>query len=138
MLTSKNPSKGARIFMPLATKMILMVPIVTTQSSARKTTRGSGNKIGAMEPMSEVTALLLDQAALPLFRIDGTLKHSIRRNGYPKVTGRFSYGGGRDDARAKGWRMFVVDRTGHGFCKEATVPLATCHRQRLLSYGGRR
>jgi hypothetical protein len=40
MLTSKKPSKGAKLFHPLATKMVRTVDSVTTQVSAKKTNSG--------------------------------------------------------------------------------------------------
>jgi hypothetical protein len=45
--------------MPLATKMIRIVPIVTTQSSARKTKKGRADKVGVNKAMSEVNVELL-------------------------------------------------------------------------------
>jgi hypothetical protein len=59
VLTSKNPRIEAKPFMPRATKMIRTVLMVTTQSSAKKTSNGSVGNLGAMAAMSESTVELL-------------------------------------------------------------------------------
>src|SRR5436305_15139908 len=55
MLTSKNPSSGARVFMPRDTKIVFMVASVTTHNSATKTSRGSRDDAGAVPSANRVT-----------------------------------------------------------------------------------
>src|SRR5438093_10111168 len=84
MLTSKNPRTGARTFLPRATKMIRMVPSVTTHSSATKTSTGRAEKLNPMRPKSQVTVELLQRAR--------RLAHSENQRGF-QVERRAEYSG---------------------------------------------
>src|SRR5690242_7558611 len=56
--TSKKPRHGARYFIPRATKMVRMVEMVTTHTSAAKMNRGKRGRPSTLRSVSQDTVIL--------------------------------------------------------------------------------